>query len=156
MSVHLGASAVALLRALLCWYACRSTWGEHGHEAFPNLFDYRTTLSWSISWDWRPTEYMLGNAMLETRDKVDFRLFPRTHQQKPNKSGPSTSSSSFLSWFPSRFILQVLAKQIQGPVLDNAPGRLKRSETLVWSGSRFIHLWSEKVGLWLLMSLPAL
>lgn len=89
MFMHLDCLAAVpqSLAMLICmWFYMRGT----QYEAFPNLFDYRTTFSWSISWDWFSIEYVIANAVLETHDKVDFRLFSRTLQPKPIKSRPRT------------------------------------------------------------------
>lgn len=75
-------------QSLAMLYARGSPRGVHSMTLFPILFNSRTMFTWSISWSWCSTEYMLRNAVLEMHEQLDFRLFSRTFHQKPLKSGP--------------------------------------------------------------------
>lgn len=72
----------------LAMLICSSPRGVHSMKLFPILFNSRTMFTWSISWSWCSTVYMLRNAVLEMHEQVDFRLFSRTFPQKLFKSQP--------------------------------------------------------------------
>lgn len=105
---------LVLIRCIYCrasqslaMLICSSPRGVHSVRPFSILFYSRTMFTWSISWSWCSTEYMLRNAVLEMHEQVDFRLFSRTFHQKPFKSGPR-KNSPLLTYFSNHCQTEIL------------------------------------------------
>lgn len=95
----------------LAMLICSSPRGLHSMRPFPILFNSRTMFTWSISWSWCSTEYMLRNAVLEMHEQIDFKMFSR-HSTKSLSSQVPERNFPLLTYFSNHCQIEILKQTL--------------------------------------------